>query len=162
MFDDRIILHIDLLTNAIACFCFFFTVFWSRHSVLFQKMYNSASYLVNDGKFNQWWGNSEPQVFKNNLFSFQIFHSSGITQKAKPKFSIVIFNGISSNSSVSFCRRGQLRTATGGRTWRPCLVWREERRCLMQQKALPSETLSSKVNTQDYATYCLATKKGQV
>lgn len=66
----------------------------------------------------------------------------------------------SSNTSVSFCRRGQLRTATGGRTWRPCLVWREERRCLMQQKAPPNETLSSKVNTQDYAMYCLATKKG--
>lgn len=29
-------------------------------------------------------------------------------------------------------------------------------------KALPSKEMSSKVNTHDYATYCLATRKGQV
>ncbi len=42
--DDRIILYMHVLTNAIACF--FFIVFWSRNSVHFQKMCNSASYRI--------------------------------------------------------------------------------------------------------------------
>ncbi len=56
MHDDRVNLHMHQLTYAIACFCFFFAVFWSIRSVLFQKMRYSTSYLtpvknfVNGGK----------------------------------------------------------------------------------------------------------------
>ncbi|KAA8591019.1 hypothetical protein FQN60_001962 [Etheostoma spectabile] len=35
--------------------------------------------------------------------------------------------------------RGQSRTVTGGRMWRPCQGWREGRRCLMLLRVLPSE-----------------------
>ncbi len=46
MIDDCVNLHMHLLTYAVACFCFFFTLFWSRDSVVFQKMCNSASYHI--------------------------------------------------------------------------------------------------------------------
>ncbi len=46
MFNDCVILHMHLLTYTIDCFCFFFTGFWSRYSVLFQKMCNSAPYYI--------------------------------------------------------------------------------------------------------------------
>ncbi len=43
----------------IACFCFFFAVFWTRDSMHFQKTCNSATYLITvktrqAGKFHQW------------------------------------------------------------------------------------------------------------
>ncbi len=63
MFDDHDILHMHLLTYAIACFCFFFAVFWSRHSVLVQKMWNSTSNRITvktrkARKICQCWGKS--------------------------------------------------------------------------------------------------------
>ncbi len=62
MLDDHVILHMHLLTCAIACFGLVFTVFWSRRSILFQKR-NSASYHTplkthKAGKFCQWRGKS--------------------------------------------------------------------------------------------------------
>ncbi len=44
MLDDRVILHMPLLSYAIACFCFFFGAFRSRRSIVFQRMYNIISY----------------------------------------------------------------------------------------------------------------------
>ncbi len=46
LFNDCVILHMHLLTYTIDCFCFFFTGFWSRYSVLFQNMCNSAPYYI--------------------------------------------------------------------------------------------------------------------
>ncbi len=33
---------------------------------------------------------------------------------------------------VCVCRKRRWRSVTGGKTWRPCLEWKEGRRCLMQ------------------------------
>lgn len=41
----------------------------------------------------------------------------------------------------SFCRRGLWRTVTGERMWRPCLGWREGRRCSMLLRVRPSEAM---------------------
>lgn len=46
-------------------------------------------------------------------------------------------------SSRSLSRSVQWKTATGGRTWRPCQEWKEERRCLTQLKVLRSERRQS-------------------
>lgn len=68
--------HFHLFTYAITCFCFFFVVFWSRCTVLFQKMRNGTSYRTplktrKSGKFCQWGGKSKgwsnkKGVVKNN------------------------------------------------------------------------------------------------
>lgn len=33
---------------------------------------------------------------------------------------------------ICVCRKRQWRSVTGGKTWRPCLEWKEGRKCLMQ------------------------------
>ncbi len=41
MLDNCVILHMHLLTYAVACF-FFFAMSWPRDSIVFQKMFNSG------------------------------------------------------------------------------------------------------------------------